>query len=216
MFQLTHHIKELARERNTFIWTTECETEMEKIREVASKTLPLRPFCIQHATRIYMDASHQGLGFSLTQVDNEGHEYFVQCGSCTCTPAMLNYSCMELELKAMVFAVKKCATFLMALDSFTIFTDHRDLEGLEARELVPTPNSPFLRNTEYLLSFPLKVQYLPKESNLLADWRSRNPKPAPVSDLIPRFEGTVALVYEGMPLDKLLLDLIEECNRNED
>ena len=40
--------------------------------------------------------------------------------------------------------------------------------------------------------------------------------PAPASGLLPRFEGTVALVYEGMPLDKLLLDLIEECNQDED
>merc|ERR1711867_399771 len=115
------------------------------------------PFCIQHETRIYTDASHQGLGFALTQVDSGGTEYFVQCGSCTCTPAMLNYSIIELEMQAMVFAVRKCATFLMALDSFTIFSDHRDLEGIEARELVPTPNSRLLRNTEYLLSFPLKV-----------------------------------------------------------
>ena len=157
-----------------------------------------------------------GLGFSLTQVDDAGNEYFVMCGSCSCTPAMLNYSCLELELQAMVFSVRKCSTFLMALDSFIIFTDHRDLEGLESRELVPTPNSRVLRNTEFLLSFPLQVKYLPKESNLLADWLSRNPLPAPASGLLPRFEGTVALVYEGMPLDKLLLDLIEECNRDEE
>ena len=128
---------------------------------------------------------------------------------------MLNYSCMELEMQAMVFAVRKCSVFLMALDSFTIFTDHRDLEGLESRELVPTPNSRLLCNTEYLLSFPLKVKYLPKDSNLLADWLSRKPQPAPSPDLLPRFEGTVALVYEGMPLDKLLLDLIEAGNADE-
>ena len=99
-----------------------------------------------------------------------GNEYFVMCGSCSCTPAMLNYSCLELELQAMVFSVRKCSIFLMALDSFIIYTDHRDLEGLEARELVPTPNSRILCNTEFLLSFPLQVKYLPKEDNLLADW----------------------------------------------
>ena len=123
---------------------------------------------------------------------------------------------MELEMQAMVFAVRKCATFLMALDSFTIFSDHHDVEGIEARELIPTPKSRLLRNTEYLLSFPLKVKYLAKESNLLADWLSRKPQPAPASDLLPRFKGKVCLIYEGMPLDKLLLDLIEVGNNDED
>ena len=41
---------------------------------------------------------------------------------------MKNYSIMELELQAIVYAVKKCSVFLLALDAFTIFTDHRDLD----------------------------------------------------------------------------------------
>ena len=51
---------------------------------------------------------------------------------------MKNYPIMELELQAIVYAVKKCSVFLLALDAFTIFTDHRDLDRLESKELVPT------------------------------------------------------------------------------
>ena len=40
------------------------------------------------------------------------------------------------------------------------------------------------------------------------------PNSAP--DLIPRFDGTVALVYDGMPLDKLLLDLIDAAHADDD
>ena len=123
---------------------------------------------------------------------------------------------MELELQASVYAVRKCSVYLMALNSFTIYTDHRDLEGLETRELVPTPNNRLLRNTEFLLSFPLKIKYIPKDANLIANWLSRKPQPSTVSDLLPRFDGTVALVYEGMPLDKKLLDLIDACNNDDD
>ena len=60
----------------------------------------------------------------------------------------------------------------MALNSFTVFTDHRDLEGLESRELDLTPNNRILRNTEFLLSFPLKIKYLEKVKNFLEDWFS--------------------------------------------
>ena len=96
----------------------------------------------------------------------------------------------------------------MALDFFTVYTDHHDLEGLEKRDLEPTPNNRLLRNTEYLLSFPIHIKYLPKEKNLLADWLSCKPKPQLVTDLLPRFEGqgTLALV-RGPPSTKNYLIL---------
>ena len=101
---------------------------------------------------------------------------------------------MELELQAIIFALKKCSVFLLALNSFTVYTDHRDLDHLEEKELVPIPNSRIFRNKEFLLTFPLKIRYLKKEQNLLADWLSRRPQPTQEADHIPRFEGTVALV----------------------
>jgi hypothetical protein len=123
---------------------------------------------------------------------------------------------MELELQAMVWAIRKCQVFLMALNEFVVYTDHRDLAGLETRALEPSPNNRLLRNKEYLLSFPLTVKYLPKEQNLIADWLSRKPQPTEIPGLLPRFEtGTVALVYEGLPLDKKLLDLIEVANQDD-
>ena len=137
-------MRELTKDKYAFLWTEEHEKEMEAIRAAAVNSLPLRPFCIQFASQIYTDASHLGIGFAFTQVDPDGHEYFVQCGSSACTPAMRNYSCMELELQAIVWAVKKCSVYLMALNSFTVYTDHRDLEGLESRELDPTPNNRIL------------------------------------------------------------------------
>ena len=51
---------------------------------------------------------------------------------------------------------------------------------------------------------------------MLADWLSRKPQPSQVPDLLPRFEGTVAVVYKGMPLDKKLLDLIDVCTHDDD
>ena len=74
--QLTNKLKELTKEKSAFIWTPDHKAEMNEIRNTATRTLPLRPFCIQHETKIYTDASHQGLGFSLTQVDSEGQDYF--------------------------------------------------------------------------------------------------------------------------------------------
>merc|ERR1711954_635108 len=91
--QLTVKMRELTEDRCAFLWTEEHEEEMEAINSAAANSLPLRPFCIQFASQIYTDASHLGIGVAFTQVDPAAHEYFVQCGSSACTPAMRNYGC---------------------------------------------------------------------------------------------------------------------------
>ena len=58
------------------------------------------------------------------------------------------------------------------------------------------------------------IKYLAKDKNLLADWLSRKPQPTQVPDLLPWFEGTIALVYEGF-LDKKLTDLIDACSMDD-
>ena len=87
---------------------------------------------------------------------------------------------------------------------------------MEEKELVPTPNNRIFRNKEFILTFPMQVRYLAKTNNLLADWLSRNPQPTQESVNLPRFEGTVALVYEGAPLDKKVLEVIDYGTTDED
>ena len=82
--------------------------------------------------------------------------------------------------------------------------------------MVPSANSRVFRNKEYLLTFPLKIRYLQKEKNLLADWLSRNPQPTQEAEYQPHFEGTVALIYEGVPLDKKVLETIEAAVADDD
>ena len=103
---LTTKMRELTRDRSAFLWTEEHEEEMESIRAAASKYLPLGPFNIANASQIYADASHLGLGYTFTQIDADGQEYFVQCGSTSCSESMKNYTCMELELQAILWALK--------------------------------------------------------------------------------------------------------------
>ena len=107
---------------------------MVAIRQAAASALPLRPFNRHHQSQIYTDASALGFSFAFTQVDPQGSEYFVSVGLTSCSQAMKNYTIMELELQAIVYAVRKCSVFLLALDAFTIYTDHRDLDHLESKE----------------------------------------------------------------------------------
>ena len=102
---LTAKMQELTKDRAAFLWTEEMEEEMENVRAAAASALPLRPFNLNPSSQLYTDASHQGLGFSFTQVDPDGLEYFVCVGSTSTSPAMINYTVLELELQAIVFAL---------------------------------------------------------------------------------------------------------------
>ena len=62
----------------------------------------------------------------------------------------------------------------------------------------------------------MKIRYLQKEKNLLADWLSRKPQSTQEAEYLPRFEGTVALIYDGAPLDRKVLDTIEAAVADDD
>ena len=113
-------MRELTSDKAAFVWTPEMEDEMEAIRQASATALPLRPFNRHNQSQIYTDACAQGFGFAFTQVDPQGTKYFVCVGSTLCSPTMRNYTVMELELQAVVYAVKKCSVYLLALDAFTI------------------------------------------------------------------------------------------------
>ena len=50
--KLTVKLRELTKDKCSFLWTDEHEKEMEAIRAAAANSLPLRPFCIQFQMRV--------------------------------------------------------------------------------------------------------------------------------------------------------------------
>ena len=57
-------------------------------------------FDMSKPTRLWTDASHQGLGFILQQQDNSGTWSLIQAGSRFLTDAESRYAIIELEMLA--------------------------------------------------------------------------------------------------------------------
>ena len=73
------------------------------------------------------DASRRnGLGFALLQLV-EDRWRLVQCGSRFVTDTESRYAMVELELLAIVWAVKKLRVYLAGLPQFMVLTDHKPL-----------------------------------------------------------------------------------------
>eukprot|EP00794_Sanderia_malayensis_P016448 gene16448-biopygen12123 len=88
----------------------------------------------QHCDRlksVLTDASDVGLGAVLTQLDDSGHERVISYASRTLTSREQNYTAMEKEALAVVFATEHFRVYLLGRQ-FQLITDNRALKWLHS------------------------------------------------------------------------------------
>lgn len=116
------------------------------------------------------DASNFALGAVLSQGPN-GNDKPICYASRTLTESEQNYSTIEKELLAVVWATKYFRPYLYGR-KFKIITDHKPLEWLNNMQ---EPNSKFLRWKHKLMEYDYTIQYKKGKLNNNADALSRIP-----------------------------------------
>ena len=134
-----------------------------------------RPFILQ------TDASNVGLGAVLAQVDHTGCERVIAYASCTLSKRERNYSAMEKEALAIVFAVKHFRFYLLGR-SFCIATDNSALRWLHSME----PKGRIARWIMDLQEFEFTIKHRSGDCNSNADALSRLNHP-PLRCALPIF-----------------------------
>ncbi|GJS24538.1 putative reverse transcriptase domain-containing protein [Tanacetum coccineum] len=108
----------------------------------------------------YYDASHKGLGAVLMQI-----EKVIAYASCHLKIHEKNYTTHDLELGAVVFALKIWRHYLYGTKC-TMFTDHKSLQHiLNQKEL----NMRQCRWLELLSDYDCEIRYHPGKANVLAN-----------------------------------------------
>nr|GEW86974.1 putative reverse transcriptase domain-containing protein [Tanacetum cinerariifolium] len=113
---------------------------------------------------VYCDASNKGLGAVLMQ-----REKVISYASCQLKIHEENYTTHDLELGAVVFALKIWRHYLYGTKC-TVFTNHKSLQHiLDQKELNMTQR----RWLEWLSDYDCDIHYHPRKANVVADALSR-------------------------------------------
>nr|GFB76932.1 putative reverse transcriptase domain-containing protein [Tanacetum cinerariifolium] len=138
---------------------------------------------------VYYDASHKGLGAVLMQT-----EKVIAYASCQLKIHEKNYTTHDLELGAVVFALKMWRHYLNGTRCI-VFTDHKSLQHiLDQKELNMRPR----RRLELLSDYDCEIRYHLGKGNVVTDALSQKVRFKPL-----RVQALVLTIGLNLPMQIL-------------
>ncbi|WVZ85064.1 hypothetical protein U9M48_032026 [Paspalum notatum var. saurae] len=154
----------LTQKNAKFAWSPKCEEAFGTLKKLLTTAPVLAQPDITKPFDVYCDASGSGLGCVLMQ---EGR--VIAYASCQLRKHEVNYPTHDLELLAVVYALKKWRHYLLG-NTCHIYTDHKSLKYIFTQ---PELNMRQGRWLELIKDYDLEVHYHPGKANVVADALSR-------------------------------------------
>ena len=170
-------IYQLTRKNVPFDWNEECQKAFQTLKQELISNRFLTYFNPKLPLIVSCDASPVGLGAVLAHKLPSGEEKPIAYASRTLSNSERNYSQIDKESLAIIFAVKHFHFFLYGKDRFTIYTDHKPLISLFGEHAkLPTLVAARLKRWALTLSaYNYKIEYRTGANNGNADALSRKP-----------------------------------------
>ena len=99
----------------------------------------------------------------------------IQCGSASLTPTQTRYATIELECMVIQWAIQKCSYYLRRLPTFEVWTDHKPLVRIFAKNICDLDNARLMRMREKTMEYTPVVKWVPGKAHYIADALSRSP-----------------------------------------
>ena len=161
---ITLPMTQLMRKGDKFEWNDDREQSFQELK----KRLMSAPILVlpsgSGGYQVYSDASKRGFGCVLMQRGK-----VISYASRQLKPYEVNYPTHDLELAAVVFALKIWRHYLYG-ETCDIFTDHKSLKYIFTQKEL---NMRQRRWLELLKDYDAKIQYHPGKANVVADALSR-------------------------------------------
>ena len=161
----------LLRKESKFEWSRDCQETFERLKEYLTSAPALAIFDPDLPTAIYTDASLEGLGAVLKQIQPNGEEKPVAFFSKKLTPGQKKKKAIYIEAIAVKEAVQFWQYWLIGR-KFEVITDHKPLADMNLRA---RPDEELGDIATYLLQYDFTIRYRAGRENGEADALSRNP-----------------------------------------
>ena len=161
MHKLRVPLNELLKKRQKWIWSKECQSAFEEIKKCLLSDLALAHFDPQKELIVASDASDYRLGAVLLHRLEDGSTKPIAHASRSLLPAERNYSQIEKESLAIIYAIKKFHRFNHGR-IFTLQTDHKPLLTIfGSKKGIPTHTANRLQRWSIiLLNYNFKMETL--------------------------------------------------------
>jgi len=187
--QLTAPLHEQANKKEKeFVWTKECHDNFRLLQEEFRNRPTTHLFDLNLPFIVTCDASDKATGAVLWQIV-DGKRHIVEFTARMFSKAERNYSTIEREATAILWAIEKWEYYLLGKE-FTIETDHKPLHWLLTKK---NTTAKLQRLAGKLQEFKIKgIEHVKGEENILADALSRieicliNTTPATPSEALQR------------------------------
>jgi hypothetical protein len=162
--KIAKHMTSLLEKGREFKWDKKCQDSFDQLKKRLMSPPVLVLPDLHKGFDIYYDACGQGLGCVLMQ---EGH--VIAYTSRQLRKHELNYPTHDLELAAVVYALKIWRHYIMGTKC-QVYTDHKNFKYIFTQKDLNLRQRRWL---ELIKDYDLEIHYHPDKANLVADALSR-------------------------------------------
>ncbi|KAI8117633.1 hypothetical protein CVS40_10560 [Lucilia cuprina] len=172
---LTFPLRQLLEKNKKFVWTKECQEAFTNLKQEILKDRVLVPFNQSLPVVLVCDASPTGIAAVLSHI-MDGEERPVAFISRALTKAERNYSQLDREALAIIFAIHKFFMYLYGRE-FTLITDIRPLFRIfhHNNKSPAMTSGRLLRYASFLQGFNYKIEHRKADDIVNVDCLSRAP-----------------------------------------
>ncbi|XP_058983670.1 uncharacterized protein K02A2.6-like [Musca domestica] len=172
---ITTPLRNLLLKNAIFKWTSECQKSFDVLKREISSDRVLMPYNPDLPVQLACDASPTGIAGVLSHII-DGQERPIAFASRSLTPAEQNYSQLDREALAIVYAVQHFHEYIFGR-IFKLITDNKPLSRIfhQNSKLPLMTSSRLQRYAAFLTGYNYEVSTKKGEENVNADCLSRAP-----------------------------------------